>query len=416
MSILVVLIPPRPRLASAGGEAEGSRFSGEYAYVLSPDGLNPGSEGRAAPEALPQADTTVAVLSDCDVGWHRITLPKAPAARLRAALVGLLEEALLEDPDVTHLALAPGAPAGQAVWVAAVNKPWLQEHLRTLEAANRSVERVVPVSWPDEVPLGHFREAPGAAGGTTEQMMLVWSDANGVACIQLQGTLARAMLPQQTAQPARWTATPAVAAPAERWFGAAVMVLSEEQRALAATRTLWNLRQFDLAPRHRGTRALRDAWLRFLSPGWRPVRWGLASLLVLNILGLNLWAWQQNRAITQKQQAMVEVLRSTYPNVRAVIDAPLQMQRETEGLRAIAGRPGDTDFEVLLQATASAWPMGQPPVETLRFEPGQLTLSATGWPPEQVEQFRSQLRPAGWQVDFEGGRVTVRRAAVGGRS
>lgn len=413
MSILVVLIPPRPRQASASGDSGSSR-STEFAYVLSPDGLNVGSEGRAAPGALPRADSVVAVLADADVAWHRVTLPKAPASRLRAALVGVMEEALLDEPEVTHLALAPGATPGQPVWVAAVHRPWLVQQLQVLEAAGRTVERVVPSSWPDEMPLGHFCEVPGADGAGIDQMMLVWSDAQGVACLSLQGTLARAMLPQQTAQPARWTAAPAVAAQAERWLGAAVMVLPPEHRALQATRTLWNLRQFDLAPRHRGTRALRDAWLRFLSPAWRPVRWGLAALVAINLVGLNLWAWHQRSAIDQKQLAMTELLRSTYPQVRSIIDAPAQMQRETEALRARAGRPGDTDFEALLMAAASAWPTGQPPIETLRFEPGQLSLSANGWSPEQVTQFRNQLQPAGWSVDFEGGRLTVRRA--GGRS
>lgn len=416
MSILVVLIPPRPRPGLSAGEDAAGRAATEFHYVLSPDGLGVGSEGRAAAAALPRADSVVAVLPDCDVGWHRLTLPKAPAARLRAALTGVLEEALLDDPDTTHLAVAPGAVAGQPAWVAAVHKPWLTEQLRQLEAANRSVERVVPSSWPDEVPLGHFSPLSGAGAVGTDQMMLVWSDAQGVACLTLQGTLARALLPQQTSQPARWTAEPAVAAQAERWLGAAVMVLPREHRALQATRTLWNLRQFDLAPRHKGTRALRDAWLRFLSPGWRPVRWGLAALVALNVVGLNLWAWHQRSTIENRQVAMTEVLRSTYPNVRSIIDAPAQMQRETETLRAVAGKPGDTDLEVLLQAAASAWPAGQPPVETLRFEPGRLSLSATGWTPEQVAQFRDQLRPAGWTVEFEGGRVTVSRAATGGRS
>lgn len=403
MSILVVLIPPRPR----GGEPS----AGEFSYVLSPDGMAIAAQGRCPPAQLPLADSVVAVLADCDVAWHQLTLPKAPAARMRLALTGLLEEALLDEPEQTHLAPAPGASAGQLTWIAAVHKPWLSAQLMVLEKANRSVERVVPTSWPDEVPLGHFAEGAGEDGGSTDQMTLVWSDANGVACLRLQGTLARAMLPAQTAQPARWTATPAVAAQAERWLGAPVMALSAEQRALQATRSLWNLRQFDLAARHRGTRAMRDAWLRFLSPAWRPVRWGLVSLLLLNVIGLNLWAWHQNTTLHRKQATMEALLRSTYPNIRTIIDPQVQMQRETETLRTNAGKPGDNDLEVLLQAAASAWPGDRPPVETLRFESGRLTLSATGWSPEQVNQFRNQLRPAGWQVDFDAGQLKLSRAS-----
>ena len=32
------------------------------------------------------------MIQEADVSWHRITLPKAPASRLRMALVGVLEE------------------------------------------------------------------------------------------------------------------------------------------------------------------------------------------------------------------------------------------------------------------------------------------------------------------------------------
>jgi general secretion pathway protein L len=416
MSILVVLIPPRPRPPASGGDvATSSQSSGEFSYVLSPDGLAIGAQGRCAPALMPRADSVVAVLPDSDVGWHRIMLPKAPAARMRAALIGVLEEVLLDEPEATHLALAPGAAAGQPTWVAAVNRAWLAEELAILEKANVRVERVVPSSWPDDVPLGHFAEGTeGDAAAGTERMTLVWSDAEGVACVRLQGSLARAMLPAQTAQPARWSATPAAAAPAERWLGAPVMVLSAEQRALQAARSLWNLRQFDLAPRHRGARALRDAWLRFLTPGWRPVRWGLIGLLLMNLAGLNLWAWHQRAAVANKQVAMTELLRSTHPKVRVVVDAPVQMRRETEALRIAAGRPSDDDLEALLSAAASAWPIDRPPVESLRFEPGRLTLGAAGWTEAQIGQFRSQLRPAGWQVDLDRGNLVVSRASAAG--
>ena len=73
------------------------------------------------------------------------------------------------------------------------------------------------------------------------------------------------------------------------------------------------------------------------------------------------------------------------------------MLRETQALRTHAGKPGDSDLEPMLQAAAAAWPNERPPVENLRFEPGKLTLAATGWTDAQIEQFRSVLRPAGFR-------------------
>jgi len=101
MSVLAILIPPRARLnPRAVGNQPAQAAAEGYSYALSADGLAPASMGQAQPALLPRADSVVAVLADSDVAWHRVTLPKAPAARLRAALGGLLEEHLLDDDEV----------------------------------------------------------------------------------------------------------------------------------------------------------------------------------------------------------------------------------------------------------------------------------------------------------------------------
>jgi general secretion pathway protein L len=411
MSTLVIQLPARARLK--GGSADAAvapNGGGELAYVLTPDGINIARYGRAAPALLPKADSAVVVLAESDVSWHRLVLPRAPAARLRAAVAGTLEEQLLEETEGLHLALAPQATAGQSTWVAVVDKAWLKAELSALDKAGIAVERAVPIAWPEDTPLGHFGAPSGDDAGAP--MRLTWSDANGVATLAVQGALARQMLPQWTSQPARWSAHPAVAAPAERWLGASVVVLGDEQRLLQAMRSLWNLLQFDLAPKNRGTLVLRDALRRWRSASWRPVRWGLATLAVLQIVGLNLWAWHQERAIADKREATINLLKGTYPQVRAVVDASAQMARETDLLRAAAGQIGEGDLETLLGVAASAWPDGQSPMQTLRFEPGRLSFSSNGWSEAQITGFRSQLAAAGWSVVSDGGALIVSRAAA----
>jgi general secretion pathway protein L len=418
MSVLVILIPPRARLgarAADGTEASASSSGEGYVYVLSADGLQVSSQGQAQASLLPRADSVVAVLADSDVSWQRISLPKAPAAKLRAALGGSLEEQLLDDDEAMHLALAPDAQAGQPTWVAVMNKAWLRSELDKLEKTGLSIERVLPSSWPGDAPQGHFFDAPGAPTGNA-RMMLCHTDENGLSLLRLDGSLARALLPHMNEQQTLWTAEPSVAAPAERWLGSSVRVQTVGERALQATRSLWNLRQFDLAARHRGTLALRNTVRQLLSPAWRPVRLGLATLLVLQVVGLNAWAWHQRQQLVEQRLAQEQLLRATFPNVRAVLDAPLQMRRETEVLRAAAGRAGDSDLEALLGAAASAWPEGQGPVQTLRFEPGRLTLSTPGWSAQQLSQFRERLRPGGWAVESAEGRVSLSRAAAPGAS
>lgn len=416
MSTLVVQIPPRLRLqghAAAAADAE-TRAATEFHYALSPDGIVLGAQGQAVASQLPKAATVIAVLPDSDVSWHRITLPKAPAARLPSALVGVLEEALLEDPDSMHLAVAPMASAGQPTWIAATDRAWLASTLAELEKAQLFVDRVVPASWPDDPPTGHFAESDTIDTATGSPVLtLSWSHPDGVVFLSLKGGLGRALLPQPLPENARFSATPAAAAAAEVWLGAQPVVMSASQRLLLSARSLWNLRQFTLARKNRGARAVRDLWRQFLRPDWKPLRYGLVVLLVVQVIGLNLWAASQRNTIKQRRVAMAKLLQVAHPQVQPGLDAAATMRRETDTLRTAAGKPGDSDLEPMLIAAASAWPADRPPVENLRYEGNRLTLSAAGWSPEQMVQFVNQLRPSGWQVENANGTLAISRASTG---
>lgn len=410
MSLLVLTLPPHERLGARSGAADAGgalRLPAEWPFVLSADGRGIVQQGVAAAALLPRADTVTLVLAEGDVSWHRVAVPRAPAARLRAALLGVMEEALLEDEDNLHFALAPDAQPGQEGWVAVTNRPRLQAALAALEAGGRMVERVVAASSPQAAARGHVF----AAGDGAEAVpVLSLARADGVALLRLNGGLARALVPDSDGL--RFTATPAAAAAAERWLGAPVALATEAERALEAAQGTTNLRQFDLAPRHRGARALREGARKLLSAEWRPVRWGLAAVVVVHLVGLNVVAWKQERALAERRAAMDRVLKAAHPGVRAVLNAPLQMQRETALLRAAAGRPGDTDLEALLGAAAAAWPDGQGPVQTLRFESGKLLIAAAGFGEPQMVQFRDRLRGSGYVATLAEGRIELTRDAA----
>ena len=252
MSTLVIQLPEHHRLhAHAPGAAppDAARRR-EYVYVTSSDGIEFEAQGEAAAALLPRRSEVIAVVRETAISWHRITLPKAPAARLRDALVGVLEEALLDDADAVHLAVAPLAVAGQPTWVAAVDKAWLQGELEALQRAGVFVDRVAPMAWPDDPPVGHFDVADTGRDDAGKSALLTWAHADGVVTVRIDGGLARALLPQPVPVATRWSAAPAAAVAAERWLGAPVTVMPIEQRLLQAGRSLWNLRQFDLARPH----------------------------------------------------------------------------------------------------------------------------------------------------------------------
>jgi len=418
MSILIIQLPARTRLsadvtASEAAAAPASPGPKEYSYVLSIDGLSATRQGRCTAPMLPKADSVVAVMAPTDLSWHRLTLPKAPAARLRAALASMLEEALLEDPENMHLAVAPLAKAGQATWIATCDHTWLTSQLMALEKAKIRVERVVPGVAPDEPPSAYFHEfgeagAPeGAEPGA--EMLLTWSTPDGVATWPVAGSLSRILLPDPLPINARFFATPPVASPAERWLGRAVTVQSQPEHLLLAARSIWNLLQFELTPRSKGLYALSDQWRRFMSPQWRPARMGLMALVGAQVLGLNLWAWQQSQLVKTKRATMVQLLKQAYPQVQAVLDAPAQMRRETEALRAQAGQAGGNDLESLMAAVASAWPSDLP-TAGLQYDGASLTvMPPASWGPTELDEFRRKLGAAGVQVDAADGRLTVRR-------
>ncbi len=417
MSLLVIQLPDRPRLGAGDAVAGAASGAADYRYLTSTDGRSVQTQGVCAAALLPAATSVIAVLGDADVSWHRIVLPKAPANRLRSALVGVLEEALLDEPEAVHLALAPGAVAGQPTWIAAIDRAWVTRELARLEQADVRVERLVPVAWPDDPPAGHFFET--AFGTDESRVQLSWSHADGVACLRLQGGLARALVPQPAPPGTRWSTTPGAAAAAEAWLGAPVAVVAPAERLLQASRSLWNLRQFDLVARTRGALALRDGLRRFASPGWRPVRWGLVALLAVQVVGLNLAAWQQRDQLRQRRIALQNVVATAFPRVSALDvqrDAAAVMQREAQAQRTLAGKAGDADLEPMLQAAAAAWPTDRGPVESLRFEPGQLSLAAAGWSPTQIDAFRSALRPLGVQAVASEGRLVLSRARPGASS
>ena len=404
MSTLILFLPPRTRLRAQGQPALVDDSGDGYAFLLSADGQTVSRQGRSTAELLPAAATVIAVPAEVDIAWQRVELPRA-GRQMRSALAGLLEESLLDDPDSLHFAVEPDRLGGEMAWVAITARAPLLQHLAVLEAAQVFVDRIAPLSAPTAQPQGHFH----AADGLQHQAALRWSHPGGVANLPLDGALTRQLLPETLLQSAVWTATPAVAAQAEQWLGDAVTVTTDEQRALAMIDTRWNLRQFELTQRTRGLRTVRHAYRQFIQPHWRPVRIGLAALLAVQVLGLNLLAWQHNQQLQAGTAALSRTLTDSYPKVRAVFDAPLQMQRETELLRVSAGRPGDQDLEVLLAAAATAWPAERGPVEALTFEPGRLILSAAGWSEAQIAQFRSRLLSEGWRLDSADGRLTLSR-------
>ena len=440
MSLLAIQLPPRKRLGPRAPDAEAAAASDVpalWSHCFSTDGRTAGPLRQAQASALPKAERVVLVLAPSDVSWHRLRLPRAPAARMRQALLGALEEQLLEDEDALHLALAPDARVGQDGWVAAAHAPQLKAAVAALEAAGLRVAQLAPMLGPPGSRWrAHFSVQDMAAGESVPALggdqpkahaSLWWtlSTDSGAWHVPLLhahqravGGLALALrdaLPDSTSGQT-WTTTPAAARAAQRFMGRPLPLQSPAEHLLEAARSASNLRQFELLSSHRSLAALRNLGHQMGLPPWRPVRKGLWVLAAVQLAGLNAHAWNQNQQLQARRSGLAEVLRSSFPQVPVVLDAPLQMRTETGRLRTQAGQPAAADLEAGLAAAAAAWPEGKPAVAGLRFEAGRLTLSSPAWTADEQTAFNQRLAPGGWVATHSDGLVLMQHAqAAAGR-
>ncbi|WP_027994417.1 type II secretion system protein GspL [Simplicispira psychrophila] len=394
----------------------------EYRYTLTADGHSASGHASARAALLPApgraAGETVAVVPARALSWQRVQLPQGvgrQSPRLRAVLEGLLEERLLDDPAQLHFALPPDARPGSAVWVAICDRAWLRASLQALEMAGHPVARVVPEFAPGATASG---QPELFAQGTPEDAQWVvtgYGVHGGVAVLPLSGAaLALVGVTADADHAAAVHAAPAVAALAEKVWGHPVQLETDSTRALRAAHGHWDLAQFDLASsgRIRALRqvgALTSALLH--APQWRAARWGLAVLLLAHLLGLNLWAWQERQSLATKQASVRSALTQTFPQVKVVVDAPVQMERELALLRQAAGALSARDLEPLLATSASALPATWQ-ASAIDYSGGSLRLRGPALSAAEQSHASDTARASGYQLHTEGDTVQVRAATT----
>ena len=375
----------------------------EYLHVRAGPGAATGHAQSATAARLPRdAGTVVAVVPAQALAWHTITPPPVGAARLAAALEGLLEERLLEDPAQSQVVYTPdGAAAaaqGQTLTVLVCQKAWLRQALAPLQAQGMVVSRIVP-EWSPQA-----QAAPVLwVGGSPEQVQAVACGPQGAMVLPPPpwSSAISATLNQPEAQ---LLCEPAMAAWVQQQFGRAPRMLSPGQRLWQAQQTDWDLAQGEWA------QGRRQRWARFAhelalnlwqAPRWRPARWGLLALLVLNLVGLQWMAWQQRQLQAQLQKDMAMLLTRSFPAVQVVVDAPLQMAREVQALQRAMGQPNAADLEPMLTSLARALPASAQ-LSSVQYSPGELRWQAPAVTNDRIEAAREPLRQQGYQLVADG--------------
>lgn len=397
MSTLIVVLPP---------EAPGAATPLEY--LLTQDGRTATVHDRAVASLLPAARETLAVVPASLLSWHRVELPKGSlgrgaSPRLRAMLDGLLEDRVLDEPADLHFALPPDAKAQTPLWVAACDRAWLRAGLALLEAARRPAARIVPELAPGPAQI-HLIGDPAAP-------LLAVRGEQGISVLPAAGA-APAWALAQTPDPETVPlfAEPALAQRAEELFARQTVLQSPADRWLQAAASAWDLAQFDLTSSGHGRRwkrATRQLSALARAPEWRAARWGLVALAAAHVAGVNAWAWKESSVLQSKREAVQAALTTSFPQVKVVVDAPLQMGREVALLRQSAGAYTPREFEALLGALGMALPPGQVP-QAIEFTPGELRLRGLSLPPQEADALNAKLRAYGVRIASEGDRWALR--------
>ncbi len=396
MQTLVLRLPP---LAAAHPLPEL-----EYVLLSAEGRLQ--SAGREQVALLPRGRRVVVVVDALDASVLAVTLPPMPAARLQAALSGALEDRLLQDAGQLHLTAGPLAEDGSVSLACAVQREALDQAIDDLTRAGQEPQSIVP-----EAAL----LAPGDALLQTSEQgpRLLWRDLQGEAAWLPLILAADAAVPQALPLPVTpehlWVQDQAK--PQLSWLDLppelTPATLNDAGWMARAAQSPWNLRQFDLAPKHAFSRGWSGVMEQLATPAWRRVGMLLVLLAVVQLVGMNLAAFQLARQESRLRQQLDATAVEALPGVPAILDARLQVQRALNAARLRTGRPGDDDLDVLMGRASVVVPPGVTPT-ALKFSPGQLQLTLPG---DAAAQAAARCTPAGLACAAQGDVLSINGAA-----
>ncbi len=361
------------------------------------------AQGESSTQELPADESICLIVPARRMSWHRLTIPKIGAPRLQAALNGLLEDRLLDPPEELHFALEPAFKPGQPhpQWVAACDRQTLQHSLNHLQDAGRNVVRILPEIVPTASVCVLAHEQDQEPWLSVSGPSGVWSQP-----LPREGSVHDLRSWLGSSAPLECRSTPACAALVEQHFSDwSWAIETPASQWLRSSSTAWNLAQFDmrLSAQNRRNASLRQWGRQLISdPAWSSTRWGMGALLTVQIVGLNLVAWQERREIHYLEESIQQLLVKTAPDTRLVLDAPRQMEQALLQARAGNGTPSGSDPESLLQALDRG--MSGMPVRLVRLEynPNRTVVGLSGSGVALAERINQRLSGSGWKAQSQG--------------
>jgi general secretion pathway protein L len=126
-----------------------------------------------------------------------------------------------------------------------------------------------------------------------------------------------------------------------------------------------------------------------------------------NLVGLNAWAWRQEAALQARRGEIRQLLSRTFPRVKTIIDAPVQMERELALLRQASGALTDRDLEPMLALIGSAVAPGTGPT-AIEYAAGETVVKGLALSAQQMASLSARLSVLGYGVRADGERLVLR--------
>ena len=327
----------------------------ELKYELLDARRRVGERGRAVPAGLPKGKgmRTELVLAAPDVLLLDVQLPRLSGERLRAALAGVAEPAVLGDIEQSFVAAGKPDADGRAV-LAIVDRALFKRSIDVL--ARAGLELSGATAEPLTLPLRR---------GTWRLRM-----AENYGCLRIGQRLGVACTAPRDAQPPVELRLALSRHAAERpgvievegacdeatWsesLGVKVKRVASDD-VYAAPLTL-NLLQYEFAPGVVDWRV------------WRVPAVLAAALGVIWLTDLNIEAWLVSREAARARAGMTAVFHEAFPEVPVVQDPLLHARAVLAGLRSGAGTSDPADFIPLATRFAQAVQLDADAVKTIEY-------------------------------------------------
>lgn len=366
--------------------------------MRSPQGA-PQRSGVSRLDKLPPADKVYLVLPTARVQFHTVRPPARNLKKFMAALAYSLEDRIMAEPESIHVAPGRIQDSGDLP-VAIIDKSWLMQLVDRLQAAG-----IRPDGAEAEALL--LPEPPEGVWNMVWQQERCTVRSGIHTGFELDGGTIEFPPPalgMTTAKPSQiqlYSASPEPdAAVWSQATGIPFLRRGEPVFLPCAGAQSIDLLQ-GLSRKNR-----QPDWLPLLRT---PFKLALAALLLH--VGLTLVDWGMLKYQKHELHAQMEhSFRSSFPEAKAIVNAPLQMRQNLESLRQQAGLAGAADYLPMLASVAphlaSRLSSGQASIQRIEYQQGKLQIRLS-LPEAGIQALRDELPEAQLESDAQHTTLTL---------